>query len=99
MMLFKAVWAKTIECGTAYSCISFDPEKTDLRHLYINMLSFADPDLSLTFGEDPKNWSLLFKDWWHHETHYAAESTIHFYMQTLGRMGLKQMHLKLPERS
>jgi hypothetical protein len=96
MMLFKAVWAKTIQCKTAWSCISFDPDKTDLRHLYINKLSFIDPGVSITFGDDPKRWSLLIKDWSYHEHDYAGESTTHFYMQTWGRMGLKQMRLKLP---
>ena len=99
MMLFKAVWAKTIQCNTAYSCISFDPAKNDLRHMYISKLSFTDPGISLTFGDDSKRWSLLVKDWASNETQYAAESTTHFYIQTWARMGLKQMHLKLPGQS
>jgi hypothetical protein len=98
MMLFKGVWVKTIECGTAYSCISFDPSKPGLYQMYVKNLAFDDPEISLAFGDDPTRWRLLIKDWLYHETLFAAESFTHFYLQTWGRMGLKHMHLKLPGR-
>ncbi|MBN1308739.1 MAG: hypothetical protein JXA18_12520 [Chitinispirillaceae bacterium] len=95
MMLFKAVWAKTIQAGTAFSCISYDASKTDLRHMYLKKLAFDDPGVSLTFGTDSRRWSLLIKDWEFHEKKYAALSTTHFYLQTWGRMSLKKKHLHI----
>ena len=80
LMLFKAVWAKTIQTGTAFSCISFDSSKADLRHMYLHKLAFFDPGISLTFGTDPRCWSFMIKDWNFHEKKYASLSKTHFYL-------------------
>ncbi len=98
LMLYKAVWAKVIQLGTAYTCISFDSAKNDLRSLYLNKLNFDDPNISLVFGNSQKRWSLLLKDWERHEQCFATLSKSHFYLQTWFRESLKKKHLHIINR-
>ncbi|MBN1575991.1 MAG: hypothetical protein JW913_05525 [Chitinispirillaceae bacterium] len=93
LMLYKAVWAKVIQLGTAYTCISFDSSKKDLRSLYLNKLAFIDPNITLIFGDNRMKWNLLIKDWKKHELFFATLSKSHFYIQTWFRMSLKKKHL------
>lgn len=100
LMLYKALWAKVIQLGTAYTCISFDSSKKDLKSLYVNKIAFTDPDITIQFGSDPKKWNLLVKDWAEHERSFATISKSHFYLQTWFRSSLKKkhLHLKKPPR-
>lgn len=95
MILYKAIWAKVIQMGTAYTCISFDRSKKDLKSLYVNKIAFTDPAIVLRFGSDPKQWNLLLKDWAEHEHSFATISKSHFYLQTWCRTSLRKKHLHL----
>jgi hypothetical protein len=98
LMLYKALWAKVIQLGTLYTCISFDSAKNDLKSLYVKKIAFYDPDIALQFGSCPKKWSLLIKDWAEHEHSFATISKSHFYLQTWFRSSLKKKHLRLPKQ-
>ncbi len=99
LMLYKAIWAKVIQLGTAYTCISFDSSKQVLKSLYVKKIAFTDPGISLVFGSSPKKWNLLIKDWAEHERSYATISKSHFFLQTWFRSSLKKQHLHLPNRA
>jgi hypothetical protein len=99
LMLFKAIWAKTVQLNTAYSVISFDSSKRDLHHLYCNKLDFYDPHIILTFDSCPTQWSFLLKDWASHEKFYVNKDKNKFYMQTWVKSGLKCKHLPLTKNS
>lgn len=98
LMLFKAIWAKTVQLNTDYSVISFDSSKRDLHHLYCNKLDFYDPHIALTFDSCPIQWSLLVKDWALHEKLYVNKDRKKFYMQTWFKSGLKCKHLHLTRK-
>ena len=98
LMLYKALWAKVIQLGTAYTCISFDSSKGDLKSLYVNKIAFTDPGITLRFGSDGKKWNLLLKDWAEHERSYATISKSHFFLQTWFRSSLRKKHLRLPKQ-
>jgi hypothetical protein len=89
LMLFKAVRVKSVQLGTAYSCVSFDARERGLHHLYCKKLAFVDPGIPLAFGSDPTRWSLLVKDWDFHEKKFAALSKKQFYMQIWFRKGVR----------
>lgn len=95
LMLFRAVWAKVIQIGSAYACISFDNSKRDLRSLYQNKLMFIDPGVNLSFGDDPTTWRLLVKDWTAHEQLFATMNRTNFMLQTWARMSLKKKRLQI----
>jgi hypothetical protein len=99
LMLYKAIWAKVIQLGTAYTCISFDSSKQVLKSLYVKKIAFTDPGITLFFGSNPKKWNLLIKDWAEHERSYATISKSHFFLQTWFRSSLKKQHLHLPNRA
>lgn len=95
IMLYKAVWAKVIQLGTAYTCISFDGSKNDYKSLYLKKLAFNDPKMTIIFGDNQKKWNLLIKDWAKHELSFATLSKSHFYLQTWFRTSLKKKHLRI----
>jgi hypothetical protein len=97
IMLFKAVWVKTVQLGTSYSFISFDAKEKSLQHLYRRKLSFSDPGITLMFEKDPTPWSLLVKDWDLHNKKFATIAKKQFYMQTWFRRGIKQRGFKIRE--
>ena len=92
LMLFKAIWIYIVRTKTAYTCISYDIGKPELRHLYINKLAFRDPGIRLVFGDKPQQWCLLFKDWVQHEKEYAGLGKTQFYIQTWCRMATGKKH-------
>lgn len=93
LMLFKAILAHVIESGAAYSFISFDTARTDLRHLYTNKCDFIDSGTDLFFDSDVRPWRLLRKDWFRHEHTYASKGKTQFFIQTWCRQGLRHKHL------
>jgi hypothetical protein len=95
-MLFKAVWAKVIQTNTSYSFISFDPQLNDLRNMYIRRLAFLNTGIFLSFNNDPKKWSLLFKDWKENEKKFATLGKSQFYLLTWARKNLKKKNLRIP---
>jgi hypothetical protein len=93
-MHFKALWAKIIQTDTEYLYITFDKMNRELRNLYTRKLFFQNPDTVVHYGDDPKDWQLLYKDCMLHEEKFASLDKSHFYLQTWFRQNLKQKKLR-----
>ena len=91
-MLFKALWAKTIQESVESIYITFDPDIKELQNLYTKKLCFKNS------GNSPKDWQLLVKDCLHHEHKVATKSRLHFFMQTWFRKDLKKKNLRIHRR-
>jgi hypothetical protein len=93
-MLFKALWAKTIQTKTEYLYITFDLMNRELKNLYTRKLFFQNPETLVHYGNDTKDWQLLYKDCMLHEKKFATLDKSHFYLQTWFRQNLKQKKLR-----
>jgi hypothetical protein len=94
-ILFKALWAKTIQESVRYIYITFDPENKELYNLYIKRLCFLDPGITVRFDNSAKDWKLLVKDCLYQEKKLASLSRTHFFMQTWFRKNLKKKNLRI----
>ncbi|OGS36982.1 MAG: hypothetical protein A2293_02050 [Elusimicrobia bacterium RIFOXYB2_FULL_49_7] len=94
-MLFKAIWAKIVETGTAYTYITCDGDSRELRNMYLKRLYFQEAGKMVHFGNHEKKWNLLRKNCLLHEERFATLSKRHFQMQTYFRTGLKRKKLRI----
>jgi hypothetical protein len=92
-MLFKAVWAKTIQESMQYLYISYNPEIKELYNLYTKKLCFQNAGVTIRFKNSSKTWGLLVKDCLAQENDFATVSRTHFFMQTWFRKNLKKKNL------
>jgi hypothetical protein len=94
LMLFKALWAKTVQESVQSIFITFDPCIRELKNLYTKKLRFHDSGITVRFGNNPKDWQLLVKDCLSQENEMAALSRHHFFMQTWFRKNLRKKNLR-----
>lgn len=87
-MLFKAVWAKAIQCETDHFYCTVDPNTSNLKSLYEKRLAFKDVS-TITYNN--KDWWRVYqKDCCWHDNHFALLSNEHYKMQKYFRKNLAQ---------
>ncbi len=87
-MLFKAVWAKSIQVKADYIYLTCAAKK-GLDALYNKRLAFDGPAIEITY-DGKTNFKALRKGCKFHEVKVAALSKDHFWLQTYFRTGLKK---------
>jgi len=93
-MIFRGVWAKTIQTGTEYMYCSCDSNDKELTNLYSNRLLFENTGRSLYYKNINENWVIFRKDSYKHELDFAAYSFKHFMIQLSTRRNLVQIVFK-----
>jgi hypothetical protein len=89
-MLFKAIWAKTIQSQIRYLFLSFDIQSMELGNLYKRRLDFEDTGARIHYPGCKRTWMVLCKDCLKHEMEYATMSPKNFFFQTYCRANLKR---------
>lgn len=93
-MLFKAVWAKSVQLKIKYIYLTCSVTK-GLQNLYLNRLSFDGPTINITY-DGKTTYKALRKDCDFHEAQFASISKKHFKTQLYFRKGLKKQFLHNP---
>lgn len=90
-MIFKGVWAKTIQTGTQYLYLSCSGNKA-IQNLYCKTLDFTPLGIDITYDQKT-TWHTLVMDCKLHESSFSKISKHTFSLQRYTRKNLLQMKL------
>jgi hypothetical protein len=87
-MLFKAIWAMSVNKSMDYSVLSFNSSNHQLHKMYTRKLNFKDSGIEVQYSGSPNMWKLLFCKWTDQEENYSSISKAHFHLLTWFRSGM-----------
>lgn len=95
-MIFKAVWAKSVQIKAMNMYLSCTGNSNQVKNIYQSRLAFEDLQCTVTY-DGKSQWRILKKDNTWHEYKFATLSKRHFLIQTYFRKNLQNKSLYPPQ--